>query len=194
MLPFATLTDVLRFALLAMSLLLAGLIGLTLLPRSEQTVPTATITLLSPSLTLYPQADANAIWYFDAERAQYDPNARETVLDNIAEGQRVEEGDVDFTLTAAQVTIDRQDNLRSDAMYVHLLDSNWFLDMVAQDNRQVLIDQSRGKFEVPLLTYTGDGIGESRDENVRMNFDLTDFEAGGPDTIGYNTFRDGGLD
>lgn len=184
----------LRVALLAMSLLLAGLISLTLLPRVEQTVPAATITLLSPSLTLYPQADADAVWYFDAERAQYDPNARETVLENIAEGQRVAGGEVDFTLTAEHVTIDRRDNLRSDAMYVHLLDSNWFLDMVAQDDRYVLIDQARGKFEVPLLTYTGDGIGESRDENVRMNFDLTDFEAGGADTIGYNTFRDGGLD
>jgi len=185
---------VLRIALFAMSLLLAGLIGLTLMPRTEQTVPAATITLLSPSLTLYPQADAAAVWHFDAEQAQYDPNARETVLETISEGERVENGEVDFTLEADRVTIDRRDNLRSDAMFVHLLDSNWYLDMVAKADRQVLIDQSRGKFEVPQLTYTGDGIGESRDENVRMNFDLTDFEAGGPDTIGYNTFRDDNLD
>ncbi|MEM6431760.1 MAG: hypothetical protein AAF708_21165 [Deinococcota bacterium] len=183
----------LRPALIAMSLLLVSLVALTLIPRAEPSVPEATITLLAPELTLYPEADREAVWHFAAEHASYDTAIRETVLTTIYDGQRVLEGDIDFTLTSDRITIDRSDNLRSPRMDVHLLDSNWFLDMQSKDDREVFINQRQGKFEVPVLTYTGDGIGESRDENVRMNFDLTDFEAGGPDSIGYNRFLDDGL-
>ena len=108
----------------------------------------------------------------------------------MSDGKRVINNEVDFTLTSDRVTIDQADNLRGELIYVHINDANWDLDMHASEYRQVLIDQNIGKFEVPLLLYRGDGISESRDENVRMNFDLTEFEAGGPGTIGYNGFID----
>ena len=93
-----------------MSLLLVSLVALTLIPRAEPSVPEATITLLAPELTLYPEADREAVWHFAAEHASYDTAIRETVLTTIYDGQRVLEGDIDFTLTSDRISIDRSDN------------------------------------------------------------------------------------
>ncbi len=180
----------LRLALLALITVVIVLIGLSLLPQETREIPGSDIQLANTALTLYPEADPNAVWFFEAASADYQPNARTTTLFNVDEGRRVVGGETDFTLNADELVIDNRDNLRGDEIFVYLIEANWNLHMQADDGRQVLIDQSQGKFEVPLLTYSGDGIGESRDENVRMNFDLTDFEAGGPGTVGYNRFAD----
>lgn len=180
----------LRLALFALIAVVVVLVGLSLLPQEVREIPGSEIGLANTALTLYPEADPNAVWFFEARSAEYQPNARTTTLFNIGDGRRVVNGETDFTLSANELVIDNRDNLRGDELFVYLLEADWNLHMQAADNRQVLIDQSQGKFEVPLLTYSGDGIGESRDENVRMNFDLTDFEAGGPDSIGYNRFAD----
>ncbi|MDZ7703493.1 MAG: hypothetical protein U5L04_03295 [Trueperaceae bacterium] len=180
----------LRIALFALIAVVAVLVGLSLLPQQTREIPGSEIALANTALTLYPEADPDAVWFFEAQNAEYQPNARTTTLYNVDDGRRVVNGDTDFTLSADELIIDNRDNLRSDELFVYLIEADWDLHMQADDARQVLIDQSQGKFEVPLLTYSGDGIGESRDENVRMHFDLTDFEAGGPDTVGYNRFAD----
>ncbi len=180
----------LRLATIVFTAVVIALLAVSLLPARTRTIPERLIQLGEVNLTLYPQADPEAVWSFSAKKVDYLPQSRETTLYDIADSQRVIKGEVDFTLESELLTIDSQENLRGEQMSVHLIEANWDLDMQARDERQVLIDQRRGKFEVPLLLYSGDGIQESRDENVRMNFDLTDFEAGGPSSIGYNRFID----
>ena len=180
----------LKFALIALASVVVGLIVLSVLPQSERSIPDEAIVLQAAELRLYPEADPEAVWFFAVERADFLPGSRETLLHNIHQGNRSVGDTLDFTLRADHAVIDRQDNLRGERIFVHLLEANWDLDMQGRPGRQVLIDQRQGRFEVPLLYYTGAGIGESRDENVRMNFDLTNFEAGGPDTVGFNRFLD----
>lgn len=179
-----------RLSLLALGVTVALLVVLSLLPARTRPVPGGTIVLSGAEVTLYPQADPAAVWNFAAERVDYQPDTGETVLRDIGDAARTVDGKVDFTLASAQITIDAEENLRGKRIQAHLIEANWDLDMQGADNRQVLIDQAQGRFEVPLLDYQGDGIGESRDQNVSMTFDLTDFSAGGPDTVGYNRFID----
>jgi hypothetical protein len=167
---------------------MAVLIGVALLPEQARRIPDSTIQLQNAQVTLYPRADPEAIWHFSAPSVAYAPDTRETTLRNIEDGERVLGGKTDFTLRSEAVTIDADDNLRGERILVHLLDADWDLDMQAKDERLALIDQGSGRFEVPLLLYSGQGIEESRDENVRVTFDLKNFEAGGPDTIGYSSF------
>lgn len=179
-----------RLAFLALVATVALLVALSLLPQRERAVPGGTIALSNAQVTLYPQADPSAVWNFEAARVNYEPDVGETTLLEIGDAARTVNGEVDFTLASPRLTIDAQENLRGERIRAHLIEANWDLDMQADEGRQVLIDQEQGRFEVPLLDYRGDGIGESRDENVSMTFDLRDFSAGGPDTVGYNRFID----
>ena len=179
-----------RLALLALGLTVAVLVVLSLFPQPQKVTPGGTITLSGASVTLYPQADPKAVWHFAAKNVDYEPDVQETVLHNIGDAERTVGGKTDFTLASKRLVIDAQENLRGQRIRAHLLEANWNLDMQGADGRQVLIDQQAGRFEVPLLDYSGQGIGKSRDQNVSMTFDLKDFSAGGPNTVGYNRFVD----
>lgn len=179
-----------RLALLALGLTVAVLVALSLFPQRRQVTPGGTIALTGAAVTLYPQADPGAVWHFAAEHVDYEPDVQETILRDIGDAERNVGGKTDFTLASKRLVIDAQENLRGRRIQAHLLEANWNLDMQGADGRQVLINQEQGRFEVPLLDYSGDGIGESRDQNVSMTFDLKDFSAGGPDTVGYNRFID----
>lgn len=177
---------------MALGVTLVILIALTLWPQKPRINPSGIITLTGAAVTLYPQADPEAVWYFGSDRVNFDPNTSETTLYNIQNARRTVKNKTDFTLLAPEVVIDAEENLRGDNLKAHLVEANWNLDMRGDKNNQVLIDQAQGKFEVPVLDYSGDGIGKSHTQNASMKFDMTNFSAGGPDTIGYNRFIDPG--
>ena len=185
---------VLRIALLAFVSIIVILVALSFSPEKQVIVPDTDIHLSNAKISLFPDAkrDPNAVWRFEARSLDYNPNTKESELRDIYDGQRIEDGVVDFTLVSNALTIDNRDNIISDEMYIHLIEANWDLDMFAKGGKEVLIDQSLGKFFVPLLEYRGDGIGETVDENVSMKFDLTEFKSGGEGTIGRNSFIDEG--
>jgi hypothetical protein len=180
---------VFRLALLALSVTVVGLVALALLPQRERTVPAGTVELTNARLTLYPQADPEAVWHFSAERVEYEPDIGETTLYAIRDAERRVGGETDFTLEAERVVIDAQDNLLSDHVEVFILDAEWTLDMRGQGGVPVLIDQGRGRFEAPLLSISGRDI-ESVSANAGMNFDLTEFSSGGEGTQNRDAFRD----
>jgi hypothetical protein len=181
---------VLRLALVGLAVVVTILVVLSLLPQRPRVIPEATIRLEQARVTLYPQADPEAIWFFGARDVAYEPNTRATTLFQIEEGERTVAGETDFTLVSDLVTIDQDDNLRSERMFVHLVEANWDLDMQSKNGRTVLIDQRNGKFEIPRLFYTGDGLENNLAETVRMNFDLTDYEADCDGAACYNEFKD----
>jgi len=179
---------VLRFAILAFSIFLVVLTVLSLLPEQEELTPDTTIELQKTRLTLYPQADAEAIWEFEVGDVNYQPESREAQLNSVDNGSRTVNDEVDFTLKSDQLVIDSADNIRGDELFIHLVEADWDLEMLSKDGRQVLIDQNQGRFEAPTM-HTLDGNDKSVASNVTMNFDLTDYSDGGPNTIGYTTFR-----
>ena len=180
----------LRLTAIALALTVVGLLVVALLPQRERVVPGEVIELSGADVTLYPEADPEAVWYFDADTVDYDPAVGETTLYNVDDARRTVDSETDFTLQSEEVVIDTEDNLRGERMLVHLVEANWDLTMQAGEERQVLIDQAEGKFEVPILDYTGDGLGQNHAENVRMNFDLTDYEADCEGAACQNEFQD----
>lgn len=177
-----------RWAAVAFVLVVAGLALLALLPPREASVPAPAIELRSASLTLYPLADPTAVWYFSAPTAEYHPDRQETTLGRLDDGRRTVEGKTDFTLAAESVTIDRADNLRGIWMQAHLVEDDLDLEMSSKGAREVFIDQNAGRFEVPRAVMSGPDLGDSVFEDMRISFDFTEFEAGGPGTVGYAQF------
>ena len=180
----------LRLTAIALAVTVIGLLVVALLPQGERVVPGEVIELSGADVTLYPEADPEAVWYFDADTVDYDPAIGETTLYNVDDARRTVGGETDFTLASEEVVIDTEDNLRGERMLVHLVEANWDLTMQASEVQRVVIDQAEGKFEVPILDYTGDGLGQNHAENVRMNFDLTDYEAQCEGVSCRNEFRD----
>ncbi len=177
-----------RWAVIAFAGVVALLVIAALLPSRQTAVPSAAIELNSAHLTLYPQSDPTAVWYFDAPVAEYYPDRQETTLAHVDDGRRTVAGVTDFTLTAESVTIDRSDNLRGEHMHAHLVEDDLDLDMSSKGSRLVLIDQRAGRFEVPRAVMSGPDLGDSVFEDMRISFDFTEFEAGGPGTVGYAQF------
>ena len=178
----------LRYALLGMTLVLGLLAFLALQPRDVAVVPDAVIVLHSTNVTLYPQADPDAVWLFSAPTVEYVPETQESTLLGIDDGRRTVGGETDFTLASDRVTIDRNDNIRGSAMHAHLVEDEIDLYMEERDGRLVLIDQRAGSFEVPRATMTGPDLGDSVFEDMKISFDFTEFESGGPGTVGYSEF------
>ncbi len=177
-----------RAALFALAAVLVALVVVALLPQHRGTVPGATIVLHDATVALYPQADPTAVWSFRAPDVQYDPNSQDTTLLHIQDGRRVVNGKTDFTLASDRVVIDSNDNLHGEHIQAHLVSEDVNLDMVGRGGRQVLINQRRGQFEVPRVTVTDPEKNTIVFEDMRIGFDFTTFQAGGPGTVGYGEF------
>ncbi|MDT3683311.1 MAG: hypothetical protein ROY82_12655 [Truepera sp.] len=177
-----------RWATISFAVVVMVLVVVALLPGRETAVPDAAIELQSAALTLYPQSDPTAVWYFSAPEAEYFPDRQETTLVKVDDGRRTVDGVTDFTLTAESVTIDRNDDLRGEHMHAHLVEDDLDLDMTGKGSRLVLINQRAGRFEVPHAVMSGPDLGDSVFEDMRISFDFTDFSAGGPGTVGYAQF------
>ncbi len=178
----------LRLALIALVLVVGALAALTMVPARRATVPEALISLSGARVALYPQADPEAVWRFSAPSVSYNPNRRETTLVDITDGRRMVNDLTDFTLASERIVIDRSDNLRGETIQAHLVEDEIDLLMQSRGERTVLINQSSARFEVPRATMTGPDMGESVFEDMRISFDFTEFEAGGPGTVGYAEF------
>ena len=182
----------LRLAILLFLVIIGLLFGLSFLPDSQRAVPDATIKLSDATITLFPQEDPEAIWYFSSPNVNYDPDLRETTLFNVHDGKRTLVGKTDFTLESDEVTISGDDNLYGNKIVVSLIEEATTLDMQAKEGRQVLINQSQGQFEIPRVELSGDMRGIK--ENMYISFDLRKFSAGGPGTVGITEFDIGKSD
>lgn len=177
-----------RAALWTLLLVTVGLFAITLLPDRRSDVPDATIRLSNARVVLLPEADPAAAWTFSAPQARFDPDRDITELIGVEDGQRTVAGAVDFTLRSELLIIDRRDDLIAERIDAYLLADGWDVLMEGRGGRQVLVRQDTGRFEAPHVEMSGDGIGESVYQDMRISFDFTDFEAGGPGTVGTSAF------
>jgi hypothetical protein len=128
------------------------------------------------------------VWTFSAPTARFDPDRDTTELFDVEDGVRTVDGVVDFLLAAERLVIDRSDDLVSGRIDAHLVADDWDVVMEGRGDRNVLVRQDVGRFEVPHVEITGDGIGRSVYQDMRISFDFTDFQAGGPGTVGTSAF------
>lgn len=177
-----------RAALLTLVAVVLGLFALTLLPDRRPDLPDATIALSDARVVLMPEADPSAVWTFSAPNARFDPDRDTTELFGVEDGERTVDGVVDFTLTSERLVIDRRDDLVAERIDAHLVADGWDVLMEGRGGRNVLVRQDVGRFEVPHVEITGEGIGRSVYQDMRISFDFTDFQAGGPGTVGTSAF------
>jgi hypothetical protein len=175
-------------ALVVLVVVIGGLVVLATLPDRRPELPDTTIRLFDVELVLFPEADPEAVWFFSAPEARVDPREETTVLGRIDDGRRTVAGETDFTLAGAEVLIDRNDDLIGARLNAHLVTDGWDLDMEARGERLVRISQRQGRFEVPRATIRGDGL-DGVYEDMFISFDFTDFQAGGPGTVGFARFE-----
>jgi len=182
---------VFRLALLALGLTVAVLVALSLFPQRRQVTPGGTIALTGAAVTLYPQADPDAVWHFAAEHVDYEPDVQETILRDIGDAERNVGGKTDFTLASKRLVIDAQENISGKQIEVYLPDVGWTLDMRARNGDPVLLDQEQGRFVAPAIDITDETEQNiSSSKNLSMNFDLTDVRTGGEGTQNRDSFRD----
>lgn len=177
-----------RLALVVFIAVIGALIVFSLLPQKEREVPEGTVLLHDTTVTLYPQADPEAVWYFASDFVAYDPRTRETTLSELQRGERVVGDEIDFTLEANELVIDRREDIRSAQVTAYIIADDLTVAMSEKDERLVLIDQREGLFHIPRATLAGGSLGESVFEDMRASFDFMDFTAGGPGTVGYAEF------
>jgi len=178
-----------RWVVVAFLAVVATLVLLSVGPRRVNVEVRDVIALQDASVTLFPASDPEAVWGFDAPDVTYDPAMGETTLVQIRDGERRVGSAVDFTLRSEELVIDRNDDLRGERMDVYLVEDELDVEMQGVEGRQVVVDHGDGVFEVPRIRIYGEDFGESRYEEMRVSFDFTRFEAGGPDTIGYSEFQ-----
>ena|GEM_PF-611745 len=170
-------------------MVLVGLVALSFGPTEVASSAGDEISLQAAEVVLFPASDAEAVWRFSAPDVTYDPVAGETTLLAIEDGERRVGDEIDFTIRSDRLVIDRRDDLRSARMEVYLVEDELDVEMDGVEGRLVIVDQRDGVFEVPRIRIFGEDFGESRYEEMRVSFDFTSFEAGGPDTIGYSEFE-----
>lgn len=100
----------LRYASWALLMLLVLGLVLALLP-SPAVQAAQGVTLTGVSMKLYPQQDPNAVWEFQSDRIQYDPIEGKSTLSGVQTGKRMVKGELDMTITAPGIEIDRTDDL-----------------------------------------------------------------------------------
>jgi hypothetical protein len=183
---------VLRLAIIVLAAVVGLLLVISLLPKAPRIIPDSTIDLQNTTLTLYPQEDPQAVWFFNSPTVEYNPDSRETTLFNVQDGKRVVNDETDFTLESEKVTIGSDDNMYGDKIIVNLIEEETMLDMQSKDGRQVLINQAQGQFEIPHVDMSGDIRGTK--ENMYIGFDLRKFTAGGAGTVGITEFDIGESD
>lgn len=185
----------LKTALLLFAVTVAALVILAVLPERERTLPDQRIMLSDARVTLYPEADPQAIWRFQAPEASYDPERNESTLYGIDDGRREVAGDVDFTIASERLTINGRDDILGELVFAFLVETGECLTMQGSAEAPVLIDQRQGKFEVPVLEISGPSWGDdTRLERMSVSFDLEEFDGGGAGTTTVTEFRVGQAD
>jgi hypothetical protein len=114
------------------------------------------------NLELYPAADPDAKWVFNASTVTVDPETRESVATLKGDGIRYIKGKPDLYLRAVTVTIDGNDNLRTQEAKIYIPKGCYVLKLGQPGAAFVTIDQNTG-YSAPYVdiqseTFTQTGV------------------------------------
>lgn len=175
-----------RTALLALAVIVALSVFLVTRPVPPAPTPPKGVRLENVRLTLYPEQDPKARWEFAAAQVEQDPGTREAKVSGLQTGKRYVENTLDLRLFAPTVTIDRQDNLRVPYAKVEILKGCYNVQLGAEGQTPVNIDQREG-FKAPSVlikspTISVDGVNFASDfgiKNPSWNVRKETFTTGG---------------
>lgn len=140
----------------------------------ENQVALSNVRLEGVKLELYPAADPDAQWKFSASSVIYNPDTRESQVTLEGKGQRIFKGVTDLELSARELTIDGNDNLRTQTAVVYVKKDCTTVKLGYADGGAgsvpVVIDQNSGYrapyAEVIAPDYKQTGM------NLEASFDL----------------------
>ena len=144
------------------ALLLIG-VAVSVWPVQNQ-VALSNVRLEGVKLELYPAADPDAQWKFSASSVIYNPDTRESQVTLEGTGQRIVKGVTDLELSARELTIDGNDNLRTQTAVVY----------VRKDCTKVKLGYAEGGTNsVPVVIDQNSGYRAPYAEVVAPDFKLT---------------------
>ncbi|WP_027481500.1 hypothetical protein [Deinococcus pimensis] len=161
-------------------IVLLGVI-VALIPRGT-TEASSGVVLRGVSLKLYPAADQQAEWRFEADTITADPESGETTIDRLRRGERFVSGKLDTEVRTDRLTIDASDNLRSTSARLYIPAQCLTVSISGTDAQPVVIDQQTGfsgpraRIQYPDAIFTAGPVQASFDLK-QVNFQNTSLQA-----------------
>jgi hypothetical protein len=174
------MNPVTRAALILLAaLVLIGLV-ISFIPNPKPP-PLGNVQLDGVTLELYPAADLDARWVFKASSVTFDPETRESVATLKGDGTRYVKGKPDLYLRTPTVTIDGNDNLRTQEAKVYIPKDCYVLKLGQPNAAFVTIDQNAG-YAAPYAELNSPSVFQIG-PNFASSFDFKnasqDIERGG---------------
>ena len=165
---------------MALGILLLIGVAVSVWPVQSQ-VALSDVRLEGVKLELYPAADPDAKWTFGASSVIYNPDTRESRVTLEGAGQRIFKGVTDLELTARELTIDGNDNLRTQSAVVYVKKDCTTVKLGYAEGGTgsvpVVIDQNSGyrapyaEVIAPDYKQTGTNLEASFDLRERFSMD-----------------------
>jgi hypothetical protein len=143
------------------------------------------VQLEGVNLELYPAADPDAKWIFKASTVTFDPETRESVATLNGDGVRYIKGKPDLYLRSSTITIDGNDNLRTQEAKIYIPKGCYVLKLGQPGAAFVMIDQNTG-YSAPYVDIQSEGYTQTGTD-FTSNFEIEKVRMRNPDT----NFRDG---
>jgi hypothetical protein len=172
------MNPVTRAALIMLAALVVIGLMVSFIPNAQK-VPLGQVQLDGVNLELYPAADPDAKWVFNASTVTVDPETRESIATLNGDGIRYIKGKPDLYLRATTVTIDGNDNLRTQEAKIYIPKGCYILKLGQPGAAFVTIDQNTG-YSAPyadMQSETFNSIGTDFTSNFEIdNFKMTQID------------------
>jgi hypothetical protein len=167
------MNPVTRAALILLATLVVIGLVVSFIPNPGS-VPLGNVKLDGVTLELYPAADPDAKWLFKASTVTVDPETRESVATLDGDGIRYVKGKPDLYLRSTTVTIDGNDNLRTQEARIYIPKGCYVLKLGQPGAAFVTIDQNTG-YSAPYADLQSEGFN-SNGTDFTSNFEMDNFK------------------
>lgn len=157
-------------ALVIVTLIVAAGLIVQLPAPAHGEVDGAALQLRGVDWVLYPRANPQAEWRFQAEAIEVDPQTRNSIVKGIRDGRRLVDGVTDIELASDRVVIDSQENFRMSTATIYLPEHRWTITLGRPGADSTIINQRTG-YASPFFHLSGENV-EATGTNFRSDFDL----------------------
>jgi hypothetical protein len=172
------MNPVTRAALILLAALVVIGLVVSFIPNPGS-VPLGNVKLDGVTLELYPAADPDAKWLFKASTVTVDPETRESVATLDGDGIRYVKGKPDLYLRSTTVTIDGNDNLRTQEARIYIPKGCYVLKLGQPGAAFVTIDQNTG-YSAPYADIQSEGYTQTGTD-FTSNFEIEKVHMNNPD-------------
>jgi hypothetical protein len=154
--------------ILLVAVVVIGLV-ISFIPNPPALTP-GKVQLDGVTLELYPAADLDAKWIFKATQVTFDPETRESIATLDGDGTRLIKGKPNMYLRTPMVTIDGNDNLRTQEAKVFIPKDCYVLKLGQPNAAFVTIDQNVG-YTAPYADLNSPSVFQTG-PNFSSDFDF----------------------